>query len=89
MLGYEIEMVTVLRAHGLRVVIYVNDHDPAHVHVFGDGEAKINLIGVGGSPMLIWADGMSRGEVSRALRIVTEYQADQLARWEEIHGRAD
>ena len=26
-------MVTVLRAHGLRVVIYVNDHEPAHVHV--------------------------------------------------------
>ncbi len=34
-------MVTVLRAHGLRVVIYANDHRPAHVHVFGDGEAKI------------------------------------------------
>jgi hypothetical protein len=38
-------MVTVLRADGLRVVIYVNDHLPAHVHVFGGGEAKINLIG--------------------------------------------
>ena len=39
-------MVTVLRANGLRVVIFVNDHLPAHVHVFGDGEAKINLLGV-------------------------------------------
>jgi len=36
-------MVTVLRAEGLRVVIYSNDHKPSHVHVFGDGEAKINL----------------------------------------------
>ena len=35
-------MVTVLRIDGLRIVIYVNDHQPAHVHVFGDGEAKIN-----------------------------------------------
>jgi hypothetical protein len=34
-------IVTVLRAEGLRVVIFVNDHQPAHVHVFGDGEAKI------------------------------------------------
>lgn len=38
-------MVTVLRAHGLRVVIFVDDHQPAHVHVFGDGQAKINLLG--------------------------------------------
>ena len=56
-------MVTVLRAEGLRVVIFVNDHQPAHVHVFGDGEAKINLTGAGGTPELIWADRMTRGEV--------------------------
>jgi len=61
------------------VVIYANDHDPAHVHVFGDGEAKINLLGIDGSPLLIWADGMSRGEVRRAMRIVTEEQAALLA----------
>ena len=79
----------VLRAQGLRVVIYTNDHDPAHVHVFGDGEAKINLLGAGGSPELIWADGMSRGEVRRALRIVIDEQTTLLARWEEIHGRTD
>ena len=78
-----------LRALGLRVVIYVNDHDPAHVHVLGDGEAKINLLGAGGSPELIWADGMSRGEVRRALRIVTDEQTALLARWEEIHGRTN
>jgi hypothetical protein len=72
--------VTVLRAQGLRVVIYANDHDPARVHVFGDGEAKINLLGDGDSPMLIWADGMSCGEVRQALRIVTEEQAALLAR---------
>jgi len=82
-------MVMVLRAQGLRVVIYTNDHDPAHVHVFGDGEAKINLLGAGGSPELIWADGMSRGEVRRALRIVIDEQTTLLARWEEIHGRTD
>jgi hypothetical protein len=82
-------MVTVLRAHGLRVVIFTNDHQPAHVHVFGDGEAKINLLGADGIPELIWADAMSRGEVRRALRIVTEQQALLLARWEDIHDRPD
>jgi len=28
-------MVTVFRGNGLRVVIFINDHPPAHVHVFG------------------------------------------------------
>jgi hypothetical protein len=32
---------------------------------------------------------MSRGEVRRAMRIVTEQQAFLLARWEEIHDQAD
>ncbi len=82
-------MVTVLRAHGLRVVIYANDHRPAHVHVFGDGEAKIDLLGPDGAPGLVWADGMTRGEVRRAVRLVAEQRAFLLARWEDIHGRVD
>lgn len=65
-------MVTMLRAHGLRVVIFANDHEPAHVHVFGDGEAKITLLGTDGAPDLVWADSMSRGEIRRAMRIVAE-----------------
>ena len=82
-------MVTVLRAHGLRVVIYANDHRPAHVHVFGDGEAKIDLLGPDEAPALVWVDGMSRGEVRRAVRLVAERRAFLLARWEDIHGRPD
>lgn len=82
-------MVTVLRADGLRVVIYTNDHLPAHVHVYGDGEAKIDLLGPNGSPSLIWADGMTRGEVRRAMRVVAGQRAFLLQRWEDIHGRAD
>lgn len=78
-------MVTVLRADGLRVVIYVNDHLPAHVHVFGDGEAKINLAGKEGVS-LIWADNMTRSEVRRSMQIVAEQQAFLLQRWEDIHG---
>jgi Domain of unknown function (DUF4160) len=37
-------MPTVLRFEGLRVVIYPNDHRPAHVHVIEEGnEAVFNL----------------------------------------------
>jgi hypothetical protein len=36
-------MVTVHRAHGFQFAIFVNDHSPPHVHVFGKGgEAKIS-----------------------------------------------
>ncbi len=86
-------MVIVLRAHGRRVVIFLNDHEPAHVHVLGGGggggEAKINLLGADGGPGLVWADGMTRSEIRRALRIVTQEQARLLARGEEIHGQAN
>jgi hypothetical protein len=79
-------MVTIHRAQGLCVVIFADDHEPAHVHVFGDGHAKINLIGPDGGPELVWAEDMTRGEVRRAMRIVTEECAAFLARWREIHG---
>ncbi len=79
-------MVTVFRAQGLRVIIFVDDHQPGHVHVFGDGHAKINLQGADGAPELVCVEGMTRVEVRRAMRIVVEQQAVLLARWEEIHG---
>lgn len=79
-------MVTIYRAHGLRIVIFTDDHEPAHVHVFGDGHAKINLIGSNGEPELIWAEGMKRNEVRRAVKVVSEQQAEFLARWRDIHG---
>ena len=80
-------MVTVLRAGGLRVVMYVNDHAPAHVHVFGDGEAKITLLGWGGMVELVWGVHMTRPEIRRALRVVAEHQTALLQRWEDIHER--
>jgi hypothetical protein len=73
-------MVTVLRADGLRIVIYTNDHLPAHVHMFGNGEAKINLVGAQGAPELVWANNMTRGEVRRSMRVVTEQLAYLLQR---------
>ena len=79
-------MVTIHRAHGLRVIIFTDDHDPAHVHVFGDGQAKINLIGPDGAPTLVWAEGMKANELRRAVQLVRNQQEQFLARWREIHG---
>ena len=79
-------MVAIYRAHGLRIVIFIDDHEPAHVYVFGDGQAKINLIGRTGAPELIWAERMKRSDLRRAMKIVIEHQQAFLARWRTIHG---
>ena len=74
-------MVTVPREHGLRFVIYMDDHEPAHG--YGDGELKIDIAD---HPRLIWAVGMSRGTIRQAMRIVHTEHAALLRRWSEIHG---
>ena len=79
-------MVTVYRAHGLRFIIFVDDHLPGHVHVFGDGHIKVNLVGPDGAPDIVTIEGMKRGDVRHAMQIVAEQQAYLLSRWSEIHG---
>lgn len=79
-------MVTIFRSDGFRFVIFQNDHEPAHVHVFGDGEMKINLAGQNGQVELVWADGIKRSDVRRAMKIVIEQQSCFLQRWHDIHG---
>jgi len=79
-------MVTVHREGGFRFIIFTDDHEPAHVHVFGDGAAKINLLGEGGAPELVSADGMKMGDIRKAMRIVAGQQGQMLERWRKIHG---
>ncbi len=82
-------MPTVLGLHGLRFMIFLDDHAPAHVHVFGDGEAKIEIGGDGGSPRMLYAERLSGAMQRRALAAVARNRAMLLTRWVEIHGRTD
>ncbi|WP_062099407.1 DUF4160 domain-containing protein [Caulobacter sp. CCH5-E12] len=79
-------MVVVHRSRGFRLVIYTLDHEPAHVHVTGPGQAKINLRGEDGAPELISSVGISRADLRRLMSEVAEHQARLLAEWERIHG---
>jgi Domain of unknown function (DUF4160) len=79
-------MVTIFRSQGLRVVIFTDDHEPAHVHVFGDGHVKINLLGEGDEPELIFARDMKRSDIRRAVQIVIDNQSEFLEHWRDIHG---
>ncbi len=80
-------MVVVHRALGFRFVIYTLDHDPAHVHITGAGQAKINLLGADGAPELVYSIGIKRSDLRRLLVEVSEHRGEFLREWERIHGR--
>ncbi|HXR18165.1 MAG TPA: DUF4160 domain-containing protein [Terriglobales bacterium] len=80
-------MPTVLRFEGLRVVIYPNDHRPAHVHVIGrGGEAVFNLHGPTGPVELRENYGLSRRDITRIQNVLADHRADLRTAWESIHG---
>jgi hypothetical protein len=76
-------MVTVHRAFGFRFVIFTNDHEPAHVHVFGQGgEAKVDLLSPDG---VIWVVGISRADSKRIIEEVRSQPDFLLSEWRRIH----
>ncbi len=71
------------------MVIYPNDHRPAHVHVIGRGcEAVFNLNGPAGPVDLRENYGFSRREIVRIQAELTTHMENLGQAWEEIHGIA-
>ena len=80
-------MPTVLRLGGLRVMIWPNDHRPAHVHVVGgDGEAVFNLNCPAGPPKLREAYGFKAPDLSRIEAALTTAIAALCDEWRKVHG---
>ena len=80
-------MPTVTRFDGLRVVIYTDDHRPAHVHVIGRGcEAIFRLVGSASPSELRENFGFSRTEIARIRRRLDTDMPILTAAWESIHG---
>jgi hypothetical protein len=76
-------MPTVLRRDGFEFVIYFDDHNPPHVHVFkADGEVKIELDPV----VVVGVWRMKKKDARHANSIARENQADLLDKWREING---
>jgi hypothetical protein len=74
---------TVLRIGGVRVVVYFNDHPPAHVHVLGRGwVVVVNLFG----PSVREVINYGEREAREALQLVVEHRIKLLEAWRQIHG---
>ena len=80
-------MPTVLRLNGLRVVIYSDDHRPAHVHVIGaNGEAVYILNCPDGPPMLREVYGFARQDILSIQKELANHLATLCPEWSAIHG---
>ena len=80
-------MPTVARFDGLRLVIYPNDHRPAHVHVKGvAGEAVFILRCPEGPPSLRESFGFDGPELNRIEKEFGAVLATLCAEWSAIHG---
>lgn len=75
-------MVTVLRSAGMHFVIYTDDHEPAHVHVYGDGETRIDIL----SLKVMSVRGMKKSDVAKAITIVMAERGMFIEKWNDIHG---
>lgn len=80
-------MPTLLRIGRLRVVIYTNDHRPAHVHVLGAGtQAIVWLACPDGPPSLRGSYGLTTAELNRIADALAVELAALCGAWEQIHG---
>ena len=80
-------MGVVFRFGGFRIVIWPNDHRPAHVHVMASGaEAVFKLNCVAGPPKLRESFGFKLHEVNEIRKLIAENLEFLCMRWSEAHG---
>ncbi len=81
-MGY-LDMPTVFRGGGFRVVIWSADHRPPHVHIFvADGEVIIEIESLD----VLAAFRVSRRDMRRAVQIVESNREAFRSEWRRIHG---
>lgn len=79
-------MPTVLRIGNLRVVIYPNDHRPAHVHVIGPGPEAVFYLNCPTGPVRLREnDGFPHRELSHIEPVLNKHVRELCATWKEIH----
>ena len=79
-------MPTILRIGNLRVVIYPNDHRPAHVHVIGPEHETLFYLNCPEGPVDLRENyGFSTRELNRIELALNKHVVELCAAWKEIH----
>lgn len=80
-------MGTLLRIDGFRVMIYTNDHAPAHVHLISsDGRAKIALNCPTGPAIPIDVRGIDSRVLKKVLPDINQHLLMLCQEWGTKHG---
>ena len=79
-------MPTVLRIDGLSVVVYLNDHCPAHVHVKGAAAEALFYLDCPEGPVMLRENfGFTGAALRRIDKALTTHLTELCAAWKEIH----
>jgi hypothetical protein len=78
-------MATLFRVGSYRIVLYSNDHRPAHVHAVGEGHARFLLGTSADGVQLIEQHGVPARELRRIAGAITLRHAECLAGWRKHH----
>jgi hypothetical protein len=85
-LGYYWFTPQVVRVGKFIIVIYTNDHAPAHVHVrFDDCDVRV-LLSMETLSVYSMKANPKKQDVRQALAAVAANLTECLAKWEELHG---
>ena len=80
-------MPTIIWIRNVRVVIYPNDHRPAHVHAIRGDEFSVFELNCPDGPIeLVETHGFSGAELNRIAKAITENLSLLCMQWRFIHG---
>ncbi len=80
-------MPTILRFGNVRIVIYPNDHRPAHVHVIGPEHEVVFYLNCPEGPVSVREnEGFSTRELKRSELFLNQHVVELCDAWKEIHG---
>ena len=80
-------MPTVFSVGAYRIVVFPNDHGPAHVHAVGpDGSARFSLGGGPGEVRLMDVDGVPKKALKEIAGEIIDRHEECLELWRSIHG---
>ena len=78
-------MPTVFRFDGFRVVVYPNDHRPAHVHVIGNECEAVFRLNCPDGPVELWEDyGATRSQIKGFERELMKNLSQLCGAWEKF-----